>query len=66
MAIVAVVRVPSVYLSDEATESQKQFYQSMKETAAKIQAGSHVAVILPSECDPDTRKPLYDIEIKGV
>lgn len=66
MALTAVVRVPAVYMSSEADESQRQFFQFIKEKADRIQTGYDVVVILPSSTDPETGKYLFDIEIKGV
>lgn len=66
MAVV-IFRVPAIYLSDKATEEHKKVYNIFKDKADKInEFNQDLAFILPSECDPETRKYLFDIEVKGV
>lgn len=66
MTQIVLLRLPSRYMREDATEDQKEVFEYYKRCIKEIQEGSRSGLIMPSDRDPETRQPLFDIEIKGV
>lgn len=58
-----VLSIPPQYLSGDADPSQKAILENFKNILRNLQQGSQSAVILPNAFDPDTRNPLFKLEL---
>ena len=54
---------PVQIMSADAAPDQKQQLENMKNMMRNLQQGSQSAVILPSDVNPETRTPLYDLKL---
>lgn len=50
-------------MSADATADQKAIYENFKNIMRNLQQGSQSSMILPSTVDPETRQPLFGIEL---
>lgn len=58
-----VLSIPAQYMSDDASPEQKAAYENFKNIIRNIQNNSQSGVILPSQADPETRLPLFDLKL---
>lgn len=58
-----VLSLPAQYLSADATVEQKAILASFQNIMRNLQQGSQSSVILPSSYDPDTRQPMFKLEL---
>lgn len=58
-----VMKIPAQYMSDDASPEQKAIYEGFKNIIRNIQANSQSGVILPSQTDPETRQPLFELDL---
>ncbi len=58
-----VLRIPPQYMSADASPEQKSIYEYYKNVIRNIQMNSQSGLVLPQAFDPDTRQPLFDIEL---
>jgi hypothetical protein len=58
-----VLKIPAQYMSDDASPDQKTIYENFKNIIRNIQNNSQSGVILPSQTDPETRQPLFDLTL---
>ena len=56
-------RMPARYMSENATEEHNGVYNQYKEWVGEIARGERSSLILPSECDPETRRRLFTIQV---
>lgn len=50
-------------MSAEASPDQKVIFENMKNIVRNLQQGSQAGVVLPSTVDPETRVPLFSLEL---
>ena len=55
--------IPPQYLSADASPEQKVILENFKSILRNLQQGSQSAVIIPNAYDPDTRNPLFKLEL---
>lgn len=60
---IPVFRVPAQYMSSDAPPEQKAAFEAMKNIGRNLQAGSQSCVFLPSNMDPESRAPLFNVEL---
>lgn len=58
-----ILYIPAQYMSEDASTEQKAIYEQFKRIIRNIQQNSQSGVILPSATDPDTRQPLFKLEL---
>lgn len=61
-----VLSIPAQYLSADATPEQKAIRQYWENALRNLQMNQQSAVMLPSAYDPDTRNPLFKLELLSV
>lgn len=60
-----VIKIPPRYLSEDATEDEKQTAEAFREILRSLHAGEQSGVLIPTAYD-ETGKPLFDFELKSV
>lgn len=58
-----VLSIPAQYMADDASPEQKAIYENFKNIIRNIQNNSQSGLILPSQADPETRLPLFDLKL---
>lgn len=58
-----VMYIPAQYMGEDASTAQKAIYEQFKRIIRNLQQNSQSGVILPSAVDPDTRQPLFKLEL---
>jgi hypothetical protein len=58
-----VLKIPPQYMSADASDEQKSIYNYYKNVLRNIQMNSQSGLILPQAIDPDSRQPLFSIEL---
>ncbi len=58
-----VLYVPAQYMSPDASTEQKALYEQFKNIVRNLQNNSQSGVVLPSAVDPETRQPLFKLEL---
>lgn len=58
-----ILYLPAQYMAADASPEQKAVYENFKNIIRNIQNNSQSGVILPSQADPDTRQPLFDLKL---
>jgi hypothetical protein len=58
-----VLYIPPQYMSEDASPEQKALFEQMKNIVRNLQANTQSGVILPSSVDPETRQPLFKLEL---
>ncbi len=58
-----VLMLPAQYMSEDASPSQKAIYQYYMKVLNNLQQGVQSGIILPSATDPETRLPLFKLEL---
>jgi hypothetical protein len=61
-----VLSIPPQYLSADASESQKAIKTYYENAMRNLQMNQQSAMILPNAYDPDTRQPLFKLELLAV
>lgn len=56
-----VLRMPARYLSDTASEKEKEVYEYYKQWIIDLNNNAPRGYILPGDCDLETRRPLFEI-----
>jgi hypothetical protein len=57
------IRIPAQMMSADASTEQKLAFEQFKAIGRNLQNNAQACVILPSDCDPDTRQPLFSLEL---
>lgn len=57
------IRIPSRFMSETASEAQKEVLAFYKKVANDLANGISRGIVMPSDTDPETRQRLFDIEI---
>ena len=60
-----ILHIPASYMTPDATTAQKAIYEQYKVIMRNIQNNQQSGLILPSEVDPDTKTPLFKLELLG-
>lgn len=60
-----IVSIPSVYMTSDATDSQKAIYDNFKNIARNIQINQQGGIVLPSDVDPESKQPMFKLELLG-
>lgn len=60
-----ILHIPATYMTEDASPAQKQVFEYFKNAMRNIQNNQQANVILPSETDPDTKQPLFKLELLG-
>lgn len=55
--------IPAQYMSPDASPEQKQFYSWCQNIVRNIQMNSQSGLVLPMIYDPETRQPLFKMEL---
>jgi hypothetical protein len=55
--------IPAQYMSEDASPSQKQFYQYAQNLVRNVQMNSQSGIVMPMIYDPETRQPLFKLEL---
>lgn len=59
---IPVVKIPALYMSEDATPEQKKTYRIFKDGATKLGLGEQQSIIIPSDVD-EMGKPYFDFNI---
>lgn len=57
------ITIPAQYMTEDATPSQKAIYQYYMKVLNNLQQGVQSGIILPSAVDPETKQPLFSLEL---
>jgi hypothetical protein len=57
------IRIPAQYMSADASTEQKAAFEGFKNMGRNLQQNAQAAVVFPSDVDPDTRTPLFNLEL---
>lgn len=60
---VPVLSIPPQYMSPDATDEQKALYSHFQNIVKNLQQNTQSGVILPSAVDPETRQPMFKLEL---
>lgn len=60
-----ILHIPASYMTPDATDSQKAIFEQYKKIMRNIQNNQQSGLILPSEVDPDTKTPLFKLDLLG-
>ena len=60
-----ILHIPASYMTPDATTAQMAIYEQYKVIMRNIQNNQQSGLILPSEVDPDTKTPLFKLELLG-
>lgn len=60
---VPLLKIPAQYMSAEASPEQKLAYSNFQNILRNLQQNSQAGVMLPSDVDPETKQPLFDLEL---
>ena len=58
-----VLQIPAQYMSSDASPEQKTFYQYAQNLVRNIQVNSQSGIVLPLIYDPETRQPLFKLDL---
>ena len=58
-----VMWLPAQYMASDATAEQKQFFQYAQNVVRNSQTNSQSGFVMPRIFDPETRQPLFDLEL---
>lgn len=58
-----VLTLPAQYMSADASAEQKAIYANFQNMMRNLQQGSQSSMILPSTIDPESRQPLFGIQL---
>lgn len=57
------MKLPAAYMSEDASPENKASLEKFKNILKNLQQNSQAGVMLPSDVDPETKTPLFDIEL---
>lgn len=60
-----ILHVPAAYMTPDATTAQKAIYEHYKNIVRNMHVNPQAGMLLPSEVDPDTKTPLFKLELLG-
>lgn len=60
---VPMLSIPAQYMAADATPAQKTIYEYYMRVLNNMQAGVQSGIIIPSATDPETRQPLFKLEL---
>lgn len=60
---VPLLKIPAQFMSAEADAGQKIAYANFQNILRNLQQNSQAGVMLPSDVDPETKMPLFDLEL---
>lgn len=63
LAGVPVLKIPAQYMSADASPEQKAIYLYYQNVVRNLQQNQQSGVILPQAFDPETRQPLFSLEL---
>lgn len=63
LAGLPVFRIPADLLDEDASGSKRTAFNSFKKIGNNLRRGDQAVVILPSEVDPETKAPRYDLTL---
>lgn len=58
-----VLYLPAQYMSEDASPEQKAIFEQFKNVIRNLQQNTQSGVILPAAFDPETRNPLFKLEL---
>ena len=58
-----VMYIPAEYMSADASTEQKVIYEQFKNIIRNLQQNTQSGVVLPSTVDPETRQPLFKLDL---
>ena len=58
-----VMYIPAEYMSADASTEQKAIYEQFKNIIRNLQQNTQSGVVLPSTTDPETRQPLFKLDL---
>lgn len=58
-----VLSIPAEYMTADASDEQKAVFEQFKNIIRNLQQNTQSGVILPSTVDPETRQPLFKLEL---
>lgn len=58
-----VLKLPAQYMSADASAEQKALFENFKNIIRNIQNNSQSGVVLPSSVDPETRQPMFSLDL---
>ena len=58
-----VMYIPAEYMSADSTVEQKAIFEQFKNIIRNLQQNTQSGVVLPSTTDPETRQPLFKLEL---
>ena len=60
---IPILKLPPQYMAADASEDQKAVYEYYKNVIRNLQQNQQSGVILPQAFDPDTRQPMFSLEL---
>lgn len=63
LAGIPVLKIPPQYMSADASTDQKAIYAYYQNVVRNLQQNQQSGIILPQAFDPDTRQPLFSLEL---
>lgn len=60
-----ILKIPATYMTEDATPNQKKIYEHYKNVVRNIQQNQQSGLVLPSEVDPDTKMPMFELDLLG-
>lgn len=61
---IPVMKIPSIFMSDDAEEDQKAVFKAYKDGVTKLGIGEQQSLIIPSDRD-DNSSPYFDFDLKS-
>lgn len=62
---IPVLKIPSLYMSEDATPEQKRVAQIHKDGVTKLGRGDQTGILLPSDRDETTGSPYFDFKLES-
>jgi hypothetical protein len=63
LAGLPILKIPASYMSEDASPAQKSIYSYYQQAMRNLQMNQQSALILPNAYDPETRQPLFSLEL---
>lgn len=60
-----ILKIPATFMTADATPEQKKIFEYYKNAVRNIQANQQSGMILPSEVDPETKAPMFELDLLG-
>lgn len=61
-----VIRIPPRLMATDATPEEKAIYEAFKQIGRNISANEQGFILLPNAYDPESKQPLFDIDLLAV